>query len=128
MIQTIIIQNSTTPHRQSRQFKTQHSKFNIAHSATILALASGKADHSKLKIQHLTLRTAQPFLLWQAAKPITTLNIQHCASRTIQHCLRQQFNIGKADNSKLKTQHSKLKTQHCRRQQLNIQNSTLPKA
>ena len=46
-------------------------------------------------------------MLWQAAKPITKINIE-------------QFNIGKADNSKLNTQNSTLRIA----QPFNIQHST----
>ena len=76
---------------------------------TIQHSCSGKRQ-SRLQLSCLGKRFYEP-----SAK----LNIQHCA------CARlniEQLNIGKADNSTLKTQNSKLKTQNSK---LKTQNSKL---
>ena len=55
--------------RSSEQFLTQHSKFNIA-----------KGNHST-------------FLLWQAAKPITTFNIAKGNHSTLRPAHNSPFNV-----------------------------------
>ncbi len=91
--------HSCSGKRQSRPFKTQNSTFNIAHSATILALASGKADYNT---QHSTLRIAHNSTLPPA---------------TIQHRQSRQF---KTQNSTLKTQNSTLPKATTQHSKLNI--------